>query len=370
VGTTSAPQMATFSVDGSVTIASIAVGGANSGDFAQSNACGGSVATGASCAINVTFTPSAAGTRTATLTITDSASNSPQSVSLTGTGILGPLVTLSPISISFPSQYVGTSGLPINVTLTNSGGQPLTISSVQAGGDFGATSGCTSNLPAGVNCTIGVFFDPSASGLRTGTLTITDNAPGSPQSVALSGTGEDFSVAAASGSSTSATVTAGQTATYKLSIAPLSGLSGTVNLTCNGAPSAATCTMNPSSVSLNGSSAVTTTAAVSTTAPSAVGMRPKPPAGLWIGLWVLGLLAAGGARLMGGRRLAWRRTWAPVAVAMLGLTLWAACGGGPATKTFQQPGTLPGNYTIIVTGSYTAGSTTLSHNIALTLTVQ
>ena len=83
---------------------------------------------------------------------------------------------------------------------------------------------------------------------------------------------------------------------------------------------------------------------------------------------MLGLLAAAGARLMGGRRLAWRRAWAPLAVVMLSLTLWAACGGGPAT-TLAQPGTPPGDYTLTVTGSYTAGTTTLNHNLPLKLTV-
>jgi len=374
VGTTSAAQTVTLtnSGDASLIISAVALEGTNASDFTNSaDTCSGAtLLPNQTCAVSVTFAPTASGIRTGALTITDNASKSPQSVSLTGTGMSGPQVTLSSTSISFPNQYVGTSGLPINVTLTNSGGQPLTISSVQAGGDFGATSGCTSSLSAGVNCTIGVFFDPSASGLRTGNLTITDNAPGSPQTVALSGNGEDFSVAAASGSSTSATVTAGQTATYNLSVAPLSGLSGSVNLTCNGAPSQATCTVNPSSVSLSGSAAVPTTATVSTTAPSAVGMRPKPPAGPWIGLWMLGLLAAAGARLMGGRRLAWRRAWAPLAAAMmLSLTLWAACGGGPATTPLQQPGTPAGDYTLTVTGSYTAGATTLNHSIPLKLTV-
>src|SRR5437879_4343663 len=88
VGTTSAAQAVTLSNIGSatLTISSIAVTGTNSGDFGQTNNCGTSVAAGAQCTINVTFTPTASGTRTAALDITDNESGSPQAASLTGTG--------------------------------------------------------------------------------------------------------------------------------------------------------------------------------------------------------------------------------------------------------------------------------------------
>ena len=72
--------------NGPLTITSIAITGINSGDFAQTNNCGGSVATGANCTINVTFTPAAKGGRAAALSITDNASGSPQQVSLKGSG--------------------------------------------------------------------------------------------------------------------------------------------------------------------------------------------------------------------------------------------------------------------------------------------
>src|SRR5205823_5894006 len=88
VGTTSAaqPVMLTSSGNGPLNISSIAITGTNNGDFAQTNNCGTSLAANSSCTINVTFTPSASGTRTATLAVTDNASNSPQTASLTGTG--------------------------------------------------------------------------------------------------------------------------------------------------------------------------------------------------------------------------------------------------------------------------------------------
>src|SRR5438552_18017189 len=90
----------------------------------------------ARAARSVTFTPSARGARSATLAVSDNASGSPQTVALSGTGI-SPVVSASPASLTFPSQFVGTTGLPQNVTVSNTGEVALTISSVQAGADFG-----------------------------------------------------------------------------------------------------------------------------------------------------------------------------------------------------------------------------------------
>src|SRR5207247_8134408 len=138
VGTTSAPQAATLSNSGStaLSIGSIAITGADSGDFAQTNNCGSSLAAGAQCTINVTFTPSAGGTRTATLTVTDSASGSPQTASLSGTGVAS--AALSPTSLTFTSQNVGTTSAPQAVTLPNSRSAALPITSIAiTGADTG-----------------------------------------------------------------------------------------------------------------------------------------------------------------------------------------------------------------------------------------
>ena len=88
---------------GSITISSISA----SGDYAQTNSCGNSMAAGANCTISVTFTPTATGSRTGALTITDTGSNSPQTVSLSGTGVLQ--ATVSPTSLSFGSRAVATT---------------------------------------------------------------------------------------------------------------------------------------------------------------------------------------------------------------------------------------------------------------------
>src|SRR5207244_3625525 len=196
VGTTSAAQALTLSNTGSaaLSITSVAVTGTNSGDFAQSNTCGTSVATGASCTISVTFAPAASGTRAAAVAVTDNATGSPQTATLTGTGAstsTGPVVSLSPTSLTFGNQTVGTASAAQAVTLSNTGNATLTISSLTIGGDFAfAGSGtCGSSVAAGASCTISVNFTPTTTGTRAGTVTIADNASNSPQTIGLTRSG-------------------------------------------------------------------------------------------------------------------------------------------------------------------------------------
>jgi hypothetical protein len=197
VGTTSAAQAVTLSNTGNAAlgITSIAITGTNAGDFAQTNNCGTSVTAGASCMINLTFTPAATGTRAGTLTITDNASGSPQTVGLTGTGASAsaPAAVVSPTSLSYASQTVGTTSAAQAVTLSNTGNAALSITSIAItgtnAGDFAQTNNCGTSVAAGASCTINLTFTPAATGTRAGTLTITDNAPDSPESASLSGTG-------------------------------------------------------------------------------------------------------------------------------------------------------------------------------------
>jgi hypothetical protein len=186
VGTASAARAVTMTNTGtaSLSISGIAI----SGDFAQANNCASALAVNASCTINVTFAPTAKGARTGTLSVTDNASGSPQTVSLSGTG-LAPIVSLSPTSVSFGNQAVGTTSAAQPVTLTNTGSSSLSISGLTASGDFAQTNNCTSALAVNASCTINVSFTPAASGTRTGTLSVTDNASSSPQAVSLIGAG-------------------------------------------------------------------------------------------------------------------------------------------------------------------------------------
>ncbi len=196
VGVTSAAKTATFKNDQTtpLTISSIVISGGNaSTDYAWDGNCPISPNTlGAklSCKITVTFTPSALGVRTASLEVTDSASNSPQSIALTGTGT-APL-TVSPTSLTFASELVGTTSAAKIMTLTNHLNSALDFSLISASGDFAvATNTCGTSVGAGLECTIGVTFTPTAIGKRTGTLTINDSAFGSPTLVQLSGTSND-----------------------------------------------------------------------------------------------------------------------------------------------------------------------------------
>ncbi len=207
VGTSSASQGVTLTNTGTaaLTIGSITITGANSGDFSQSNNCGSSVAAGAGCTITVTFTPAATGSRTASIAVTDNASGSPQSVALSGSGTT-PAAGLSPATLSFGSQQVGTSSAPQNITLTDTGTAPLALTGIAVGGgnsgDFSQTNNCPSSLAAGSTCTIAVTFTPTATGSRNATVSVTDNASGSPQSVSLSGTATQPAVSLSSTSLT------------------------------------------------------------------------------------------------------------------------------------------------------------------------
>jgi hypothetical protein len=194
VGITSAPQNVTLTNNGNInlTISLIQITGMNSGDFNQTNNCPSSLSPNSSCQIGVTFTPTTTGTRNAAVSITDNAPGSPQSVPLTGVGVV-PAVTFYPTSLNFGNQGVGTTSSPMVTTLTNSGEGVLTITSIGIKGtnssDFVQTNNCPSSVPPNGSCQISVTFTPTATGTRNAAVNVADNAPGSPQSVSLTGVG-------------------------------------------------------------------------------------------------------------------------------------------------------------------------------------
>ena len=171
----------------SLNVTGISTGG---GDFTQTNTCQQAVAPGGTCAIDVYFTPSVTGTRTGTLTITDDASSSPQSVGLSGIGASGS-ISVSPTALVFGNQVQNTSSAGQKITVTNSGFVNLTVNSVVASGDYSKTDTCTGvTLTPGQNCTITASFSPVTTGLILGTITINDTAPGTPHIVTMTGTGQ------------------------------------------------------------------------------------------------------------------------------------------------------------------------------------
>jgi archaellum component FlaF (FlaF/FlaG flagellin family) len=348
-----------------------------SGDFAETNNCGSPVAAGGNCQIPITFTPTANGNRTGTLTIADNAAGNPHIVTLTGIGGLpAPLVSLSPSTITFPSQYAGTSGLPQTLTVTNTGNATLTVTAVTpSAADFGVLSNCSNPVAASASCTIGVFFDPTAGGTRTGTLKITDNAGNSPQTVTLTGSGLDFSVTP--GAASSATVTAGQTANYSIAIAPAGGFAQSVALSCSGGPAGSTCAVSPTTIALSGAAVQMAMVTVTTAAharllpfeggwPRGPRYRQTPMILALTSMFLLMIVTS--LFWWRAHNLVWVRAAAFAALVTLGLTL-TSCGGGSASS---GGGTNPqaGTYTINVTGNFTTGSTTLTHAAKLTLVVQ
>jgi len=205
IATTSANQNITLTNNGDtpLTIASVGVSGANIGDFTPSNSCPLTPSTlnaGSSCTVGMTFTPAAAGTRTATVTITDNATGSPRNITVSGIGLTATQgLEIDRKTIVFTSESVGSNvnqPNPQTVTLTNTGNSPVTISSiVSSSAVFAVSNSCPVSPatlapgPTGNTCTFSVTFTPTAAGKTTGTVTITDSAPGASPTVAMSGTG-------------------------------------------------------------------------------------------------------------------------------------------------------------------------------------
>ena len=188
VGTTSSAQ--TIVLTNNQSSASVNLSGLQiTGPFSQSNTCGGSLTAGASCTVSLTFSPTSAGNMQGVLTI--GSSTNTVVVLLSGTGA-APEIALSPASLNFGNQAIGTQSNPQFIGITSVGTSALNnISCVITGAnvsDFVVT-GCPTSLLAGSSSSAGVAFVPTASGTRIATLTISDNAPDSPQSVPLSGNG-------------------------------------------------------------------------------------------------------------------------------------------------------------------------------------
>ena len=189
LGTTSAVQSVTVTNTGSATLTfnGIGVFGVEAADWAPiSNNCSAGLKPGLSCTVSAKFTPQAAGARSATIKVTDNASNSPQQVALTGTGV-APVASFSVPDVSFGVQTVGFSTAPQAVTLTNTGTATLKVTNIAANGDYAQSNNCPSSIAPNANCTINVTFTPEAAWARMGTVIVTGNTIAPP--LFLSGMG-------------------------------------------------------------------------------------------------------------------------------------------------------------------------------------
>jgi hypothetical protein len=394
-GTTSSPIMITVTNSGNATlhISSVTLGGNNPGEFTMTNACSGPYAPIATCTITLTFSPVAAGQRSAIISILDDASNSPQSIPVSGTATAvpptKPVVSLSATAIAFGTVTQGTASSSQSVTVSNSGGAPLHISSVALGGansaDFTLTNGCTaSSYAVNATCTFSVTFVPLVTGPRAASILLTDDTSDSPQTVTLSGTANQaITVGPAPGGSTSATVAPGQTAVFNLQITPGPAYTGTISLNYGGAPLGANI-QAPSTLTISNGNPVTFAVMVTTignaSAPLYSAPRSTPSSGTrvlpallaWVCL--LFLLALTSKRGLVPRPQ--RRTLrAAVGMATVFLLLVSAgCGGGNTSVTAPQAPqvvTPQGTSTITVTPSATSvsGKPLQLQPIQLTLTV-
>lgn len=364
IGTTSPAQTITLTNSGGVPLTLIAAS-VSAGDFSVTNACGNSLAANATCAFEVTFSPSAVGTRTATLTITDEVHS--QTISLTGIGVAGPGVSLTPASLSFPATGVGLTALPQTLTLTNNGGLPLNIASVVASPGFTiAANSCGASLAVNAACSLTVVFAPTAAGPVAGTLTFTDNSAAGVQITSLSGTGIDFALTA-TGATTANVSGSGASVAYPLQLSSQAGLSGNVALSCSGAPANSLCTVTPSIGALGGTTPITVTLETAVAASAAVTPSSQPFGG---GRGEKAILMA----LLLPLALLQRKRMPRLSRLLVLICAFGVLSGCGASRVIPVSGTTGGGGTPTPTGTYTltvsAAAAGLTHSVALTAVVQ
>jgi hypothetical protein len=295
LGTASAGQIITLTNTGDVALTLIAAQ-ITSGDFTVVNSCGNSLNAHSSCSMSVSFVPVDVGSRTGVLSISDVYRT--QTVALSGTGIAPQGVSLAPTSgLQFPATGVGLSVSSSVVTLTNNRDLPLTIANKVASGDFAILAEgdtCGGTLAVNSACTLQVAFTPTASGTRTGTLTVTDNSVNSPHVMQLHGSGVDFALDP--NGDTTVTIKSGQNAVFPLLLSPAVGISSktAANFTCTGVPQNATCNVTPSTVGLDTTTTISVTV-LTGVASSSISTRHNV---LWFAVLLpVGLLAVGRTRL-------------------------------------------------------------------------
>jgi hypothetical protein len=369
VGVSSAALTTVLSNPGTapLTISAVTLGGANAADFTLTNGCSSTLAAGASCNLSVTFTPASAANFAATISVADNVSGSPQTVALTGTGTAAPvpLATLTPATLAFGNQNVATTSAAQTLTLSNAGTAALTITGITLGGAnptafTQSASTCGATLAAGASCAVSYTFTPGSAGNFAATVSVADNAAGSPQTAALSGTGiaaGDFSL---SGSPSTAAVNPGGAASFTINVAGLGGGFGLpVTLSVTGLPQGALASFAPASVtpgSESGSSVLT----VQTSQIFGAVRSSRGPSATWLAFGMLPCLAALWFRLR--RRGRGHRRAMPwlAALALLTVSLGlSSCSGG----YFGPP---PQSFTLTVAGT----SNSTQHSTTVTLTVQ
>ncbi len=353
-GTTSQPQVLTMTNNGQapISISSLALT-ENTQLFSIANdGCTGVLLTmGGSCAVSFVFSPfsNSIGQFPATLNVVDSASDSPQSVQITGIGA-GPVASFSNYGLLFTNDTVGATGPSQLVTLTNTGTSPLIVSAItNTLSDFPSTNNCTSPIPATGSCTIQVNFTPAAGGGREGSLLVTDNAPGSPQLIGAMGTGADFSLTAAP---QTLTLASGGSATSRITVGSLyATFESPVALRCQ-APAGLNCLLSNTTVTPGSKSAQVSATISVASAEVIVGRSPNPrllALGALLGLLVVWNLSV---------QRHFRFTVAVATVVLIGLL--TSCGGGGGSGSSLASGSSNSS-----SGGSSSGGTTSSQSIMI-----
>jgi hypothetical protein len=333
------------------------------GDYAVSSgtcpASGSSLAGGSSCTLNVTFTPTATGTRTGTLSLATNATPLPLTDALTGVGVQAHL-QVTPGALAFGSVDVGAPA-SLTLTLLNTGSATVTnianaIAGAGAAAFLVAVPCPVTSLAPNQGCTETVTFTPPASGASVATLMVASSDPAGPAVIALSGTGiagGSFVLTVSGGSAATVTVASGSPASYPLTLTPLNGFTGPVALTCTpvNAGQYASCSLLASSLTLNGGPQ-TSTATLNTISSQA--------RGVFVGMSLLF-----GVGFFAPRR---RRFASALLLMVAGASCLSlgGCGSGPAKKVLYTPA---GMYQYTVTASATGGLPQ-SSTVTLNLVVQ
>jgi centrosomal CEP192-like protein/beta-propeller repeat-containing protein len=380
VGTTSTKTVTlTNPAQSPLEISSIQAGG----DYTESNNCGSVVNPGASCIISVSFRPSAVGTSVGTVTITDGGLGSPQTITLTGTGV-------PPFSLSADPS--------VETVLVGTGQVQFTVSALAGAGFTGSiVLGCNNISPAtcafspaaiapgqSTTLTVGNLSGLASSSLDftvTGTTNVSSTST-SGASTAASGTMTavlaltvqiaDFALDTSPAANS---IQAGQSASYTVTVTSLNGFNLPVSLGCSGAPQGATCSFSSPTVQVTSSATVQDTLTVQTTARSLV----DPPSGGWrcgpiswlalLAWWIVLALGLSSARGRRRQLIVAFRTASAVLLVSLALTSCGGGGGGGGgggAPTPSNTGTPAGTYTLDIT----ATAQSLSHSGQVTFQVK